>query len=67
MCSIFICCNSYGVFRLKKEVKIVILILSILILAVLSTIALIAANKIDEEDLMEELKKEFEKQEKGDK
>ena len=44
-----------------------ILILSILILAVLSTIALIAANKIDEEDLMEELKKELEKQERGDK
>ena len=44
-----------------------ILILSILILAVLSTIALIAANKIDEEDLMEELAKELEKQEKGDK
>ena len=44
-----------------------ILILSILILAALSTIALIAANKIDEEDLMEELAKELEKQEKGDK
>ena len=44
-----------------------ILILSILILAVLSTIALIAANKIDEDDLAEELRKEFEKQEKGDK
>ena len=44
-----------------------ILILSILILATLSTIALIAANKIDEDDLMEELKKELEKQERGDK
>ena len=44
-----------------------ILILSILILGVLSTIALIAANKIDEEDLMDELSKEFEKQEQGDK
>ena len=44
-----------------------ILILSILILATLSTIALIAANKIDDEDLAEELRKEFEKQERGDK
>ncbi len=44
-----------------------ILILAILILATLSTIALIAANKIDEDDLMEELKKELEKQERGDK
>ena len=44
-----------------------ILILSILILVALSTLALIAANKIDEDDLMEELEKEFKKQERGDK
>ena len=44
-----------------------ILILAILILVALSTLALIAANKIDEDDLMEELEKELKKQERGDK
>ena len=44
-----------------------ILILSILILTALSTIALIVANKIDEDDLMEEIEKELKNQERGDK
>ena len=48
-------------------VGIMILILSILILTALSTIALIAANKIDEDDLMEEIEKELKNQERGDK
>ena len=61
--------NNNGGYFITRSIggDSMILILAILILVALSTIALIAANKIDEDDLMEELKKELEKQERGDK